>query len=283
MHRYLRLLRPLAWVCFLLPFAAGFFLGSSGIRSFYQVMLSYTSFSFWMAFSFTINALYDREVDRLHDGRVKDLNLSLQPIVTGEVSEKEAKILSFTFFILSLSTAIGVSAEFLITMFAANFIGYVYSAPPRFKAWPILDVLCNALAGVLAFHAGITVGGGGVPPAIYAATFFLAATFYIPTALSDYEFDKKAGLRNTPVYFGPNNTLRFLCILSAITVLLWCYVFVHSKKLEIRVFSLLISAYTILYTLVIGMRWNGERLDVTPNIILIPFGTASLLLTLMAL
>lgn len=47
------------------------------------------------------------------------------------------------------------------------------------------------------------------------AAFFLAAAFYIPTAVSDYEFDRLAGLNNTPVYFGPKKTIRFL-YLSAI-------------------------------------------------------------------
>lgn len=282
MHRYLRLVRPVAWICFLLPFAAGFFLGSSGIPSLNRVILSYISFSSWMAFSFTVNALHDRDVDKLHDGRVKDLNLSLQPIATGEVSEREAKLLSAVFLCVSFSTAAFVGVEFLITMLAANFVGYIYSAPPRFKAWPVMDVVCNALAGVLAFHAGICAGGGEVLPAMYVAAFFLAATFYIPTAVSDYEFDRRAGIRNTPVFFGPERVLKFLYVLAAITVVLWCYVFVLSKKFEIRLFSSLIAIYTIVYTHIVNAGWDGEKLNVTPNLIFIPFGTASLLLTLLS-
>ena len=230
-----------------------------------------------MSFSFTINALFDRDVDRLHDGRVKDINLSLQPLVTGEISVKEAWLYCFIFFILSLATAAAINEKFFLAMLAANIIGYVYSAPPRFKAKPVMDVVCNALAALLIFYAGLSIGGAEVPTAIYPAAFFLAATFYIPTAVSDYEFDKKAGLKNTPVYFGPERALKSLYPLSAITIALWAYVFAVSSRIEVKLISPLIILYTIAYVIIINSRWNGRKLNVTPNLILTPFGIISAL------
>ena len=275
--KYLRLLRPVAWLCFLLPYAVGFGFGVTSQTNYYHAILGLISFTFWMSFSFTINALYDRDVDRLHDGRVKDLNLSMQPLVTGEISVKEAKILCAVFFALSVISAAFINTKFFLAMLGANIIGYVYSAPPRFKAKPVADVICNALAAVLVFYAGLSIGNAEMPFAVYIAAFFLAATFYIPTAVSDYEFDKRAGLKNTPVYFGPRRTLKSLYPLAAITILLWGYVFLIAQRLEAKVISPLIILYTFAYTVVINSRWDGKRLNVTPHLILTPFGIISAL------
>ena len=279
MNRYFRLLRPTAWLCFLLPFAVGFYLASHGVPNLQILALSFTSFAFWMSFSFTLNSIYDREVDRLHDGRTKDIVLSMQPLVTGEVSEQEAKLLSIVFLALSLTTAFYVSNAFFLTMVVATFVGYVYSAPPRFKALPVLDVVCNAMAGVLAFHAGLSIGKCHVSLLTYVAAFFLAATFYLPTAVADYEFDRKAGIKNTPVYFGPERVLKFLYFLASVTVVLWALVFVFSRN-QIRFLALPIAVYTAAYTHLTNLRWDGEKLNVSPNVILTPFGVASLVLVL---
>ncbi|WP_290596736.1 MULTISPECIES: UbiA prenyltransferase family protein [unclassified Archaeoglobus] len=275
--KYLRLLRPVAWLCFLLPYAVGFGFGVTPQTNYYHAVFGLVSFAFWMSFSFTINALFDRDVDRLHDGRVKDLNLSMQPLVTGEISVKEAKILCALFFILSMVFAAFINTKFFFAMLGANIIGYVYSAPPRFKAKPVADVICNALAAVLVFYAGLSIGGADMPFAVYIAAFFLAATFYIPTAVSDYEFDKAAGLKNTPVYFGPRRALMSLYPLAAITILLWGYVFLVAQRLEVKIISPLIILYTLAYTVVINSRWDGKKLNVTPHIILTPFGIISAL------
>lgn len=278
--KYLRLLRPVAWLCFLLPYAVGFGFGVTPQTSYYHAIFGLISFSFWMAFSFTINALFDKDVDRLHDGRVKDLNLSTQPIVTGEISVREAKALCVLFFALSQAFAALININFFFAMLGANIIGYVYSAPPRFKAKPVADVICNALAAVLVFYAGLSIGNAEMPLAVYPAAFFLAATFYIPTAVSDYEFDRAAGLKNTPVYFGPRKALMSLYPLAAITILLWAYVFTIAERLEVKAISPLIMLYTAAYTAVINSRWDGKKLNVTPHIILTPFGIISALFIL---
>ncbi len=275
--KYLRLLRPLAWLCFLLPYAVGFGFGITTDANLLHAILGLLSFAFWMSFSFTINALYDRDVDRMHDGRVKDLNLSMQPLVTGEISVKEAWIYCLVFLALSLATAAAINEKFFLAMLGANVIGYVYSAPPRFKARPVVDVVCNALAAVLAFYAGLSIGGAEVPMLIFPAAFFLAATFYIPTAVSDYEFDRRAGLKNTPVYFGPERALKSLYPLSAITVLLWACVLALAERVEVKAISPLIILYTITYTALINSKWDGSRLNVSPHIILTPFGVISAL------
>ncbi|MET1125127.1 MAG: UbiA prenyltransferase family protein [Archaeoglobaceae archaeon] len=278
LSKYYRLLRPAAWTCFLLPFAVGIAVGAEA-ASFRNLLFATISFAAWMSFSFTVNAIYDRDVDRFHDGRTKDIALSLQPLVTGEISVLEAWLLALIFLAISLASAAAVSVEFFATMSFANLLGYLYSCPPfRFKARAVLDVATNAAAATLIFHAGMLVGNHVEGLEVYAAAFVLAATFYIPTALSDYEFDLKAGLKNTPAFFGPQKTLKALYPLSAASVVLWFFVMVNSGSMLLRVLSPLIIFYTLAYVYVIRRVWDGRKLNVTPNLILVPFGAISAIL-----
>ncbi len=275
--KYFRLLRPLAWVCFLLPLALGFaFLASPSTKPL-NVVLGFASAIFWMSFSFTINALYDRDVDRFHDGRMKDLRLAYQPLVTGEISVVEGKILCIVFFALSILLAYLVNFEFFLSMLGANIVGYVYSAPPRFKTKPVMDIVSNALAGVFAFHAGMAINDANIfalSPEMDIAIFLLAATLYIPTAVSDYEFDRLAGFRNTPVFFSPEKSLKAMYPLGFLTAIAWCYAFMRFNLFEIRSLTPFVLGYLAVYVKLANSRWDGKKLNISPAFILVPF-TAS--------
>lgn len=277
----IRLIRPYAWACFLLPFSAGIWVG--GEIEIKNLVLGILSFSFWMSFSFVVNAIYDRDVDKLHDGRTKDLNLSFQPLVTGEISVKTAWIIAIVSLIASQLSAYLINMQFFYAMLLANAIGYFYSAWPRFKAYPLTDVFCNALAAVLVFYAGISACNDEQPLIVYLSAFMLASTFYIPTAVSDYEFDKKAGLKNTPIFFGPERVLKALYPLAALTVILWSFVFFNASSFELKSLSAIVIPYTIIFVVIVNRRWDGLALRVTPNLILLPFSLVSIFfLTLVA-
>lgn len=276
-YSYYLLLRPVAWICFLLPFSVGLGVGASEKTELFKVFLATISFASWMSFSFAVNAIYDKEVDKYHDGRTKDVNLSKQPLVTGEISAKKAWIVAFSSLLVSIFSACLINQNFLIAMSFANFIGLIYSAPPRLKSKPIADVLCNASAASLIFYAGMSVSDYYTSVELYLAAFILAATFYIPTAVSDFEFDKLAGLKTTPVFFGPERTLKSLYILAVFTILLWIYVFINSEKLLIKILSPLIIVYTISYVLIVNRRWDGRVLKVSPDLILAPFALISII------
>jgi len=87
--KYIRLLRPIAWITFLLPFSVGLGLGTTQKSVPYHILFAFLAFISWMSFSFILNAIADKNVDKLHDGRSKDMNLAMQPIVTGEISLKK--------------------------------------------------------------------------------------------------------------------------------------------------------------------------------------------------
>ena len=67
--------------------------------------------------------------------------------------------------------------------------------PLRFKAKPVGDILCNTVAGGIMFVAGLSIGGANMNILMITGAFIMASIFYIPTVVTDYLFDKKAGLK----------------------------------------------------------------------------------------
>jgi len=99
--KYVRLLRPIAWITFLFPFSVGLGLGITSDSNLLHIIFAFIAFSCWMSFSFIVNSIADKDVDKLHDGRSKDMNLAHQPLATSEITEKEALYLSMIFLFSS--------------------------------------------------------------------------------------------------------------------------------------------------------------------------------------
>ena len=273
--KYIRLLRPIAWITFLFPLSAGFGLGVTSKSNPFHVIFAFIAFICWMSFCFVINAIGDKEVDKFHDGRCKDMNLAHQPLVTGEITEKEALHIGMIFLFSSLLFAWLISYFFFLLMLIVDVFGYVYSMPPmRFKTKPIGDILCNALSVVAIFIAGLSMGGANMNPVMILATFIMASIFYIPTVVTDHEFDKKVGLKTSAVFFGPKKILRAMYLLTAVLVTIGIILFLISG-IELKIFALLIIIYTIVFTLVSNIKLKEERLYLHENWILIPFALIS--------
>lgn len=273
--KYIRLLRPIAWITFLFPLSAGFGLGVTSKSNPFHVIFAFIAFICWMSFCFVINAIGDKEVDKFHDGRSKDMNLAHQPLVTGEITEKEALYIGMIFLFSSLLFAWLISYFFFLLMLIVDVFGYVYSMPPmRFKTKPIGDILCNALSAEAIFIAGLSIGGANMNPVMILATFIMASIFYIPTVVTDHEFDKKVGLKTSAVFFGPKKILQAMYLLTVVVVTIGIILFLISG-IELKIFALLIIIYTIVFTLVSNIKLKEERLYLHENWILIPFALIS--------
>ena len=269
------MLRPIAWITFLLPFSIGLGLGLTSKSNPLHIIFAFIAFISWMGLSFMVNAIADKEVDKLHDGRSKDMNLAHQPLVTGEITEKEALYLSAIFLFSSLLFAWLISPLFFLLILIADVLGYVYSMPPmRFKTKPIGDILCNALSAVLIYVAGLSIGGANMDPIMILGIFIMASTFYIPTVVTDHEFDKKAGLKTSAVFFGPKKILQAMYPLTVVVVIIELAVLLISN-LELKILALLVIIYTIVFTLASNVKLNGERLYLPVNWILVPFALIS--------
>lgn len=281
--KYIRLLRPVAWITFLLPFSVGLGLGITQKSNPFQIIFAFFVFIFWMSFSFILNAIADKKVDKFHDGRSKDMNLANQPIVTGEISIKTAFFLGILFLSLSLIFAWFISPLFFILTILINLIGLIYSIPPlRLKTKPIGDILCNAFAAVGIFTAGLSFNEKNMDFLVIFGTLILAATFYIPTVVTDYEFDKKAGLTTSAVYFGAKKMLKIMLILAILNIIIWLIIFIISN-LEFKLLALISIIYTIIFSSASNLKIKNERLFLHENWILIPFPIISIVFLLYGL
>jgi 4-hydroxybenzoate polyprenyltransferase len=274
--KYVRLLRPIAWITFLLPFSVGLGLGITSESNLFHIIFAFIAFSCWMSFSFIINSLSDKDVDKLHNGRSKDMNLANQPFVTGETSEKEALILMLLFLFSSLLFAWFVNPLFFILILIVDIVGLIYSiSPTRFKARPVGDILCNTVAGGVIFIAGLSVGGSNMNYLLMIGAFVMTSIFYIPTMVTDYEFDKKAGLTTSAVYFSPKKILRLMYPLTILLIIIALVIFLNSN-LELKILGTIMIIYTTISTFVANKNLKGEILTIHEYWILIPFTLISL-------
>jgi chlorophyll synthase len=269
--KYIRLVRPVAWIVFLLPLSMGFGIGATKNTNLIHIIFSLIAFAACMSFSFILNSLADKEVDKFHDGRAKDMNLSHQPFVTGEVSEKMALYIAAISVIISLFFAWLVNYLFFTLIIIGNIIGYIYSMPPtRFKTKPITDILCNALAAGVAFIAGLSIGGTNMNLLFIIGFFIITAIFYIPTVVTDYDFDKKAGLKTSAVFFGPKKILMVLYPLTVVIITIFTFVFL-TTNFELKISSLIIIVYTLIFVIASNVKFRDGRLYAHQNWIFVPF------------
>ncbi|MFW6121341.1 MAG: hypothetical protein ACOC80_10655, partial [Petrotogales bacterium] len=122
---------------------------------------------------------------------------------------------------------------------------------------------------------GLSIGGSNMNPLMILAAFIMASIFYMPTVMTDLEFDKKVGLITSAVFFGPKKILRAMYLLTIGLVTIALIIF-NFSNLELKIFSLLIITYTLLFTGATQSRLKGERLDLHENWILIPFTLLSI-------
>jgi chlorophyll synthase len=208
------------------------------------------------------------------------MNLARQPLVTGEITLKRASYSAFLFFILSLFIASLINLSFFLLVLFIDILGYIYSMPPtRLKEKPVGDIICNALLGTSFFMAGLNIEGTNINPIIIVGVFLMAANFYIPTVITDHEFDEKAGLKTSAVYFGLYKLIRLMYILTLGVVLTGIIVYLISN-FELQLLAILMVSYTIIFTGVTKKKTYGKRLNLHENWILIPFSFISLLFSI---
>lgn len=154
-----KLARITSWSPYLLPFSIGIAYGCSFYSNLNPIdlLIALIAISSSLSFGFGLNFYTDQDVDRLHDGKLKDIDLGKQPILSGLVSEKEAvSFCKLTFVMSFLGFFVNIIFGILIALNTVV-LGIVYSLPPfRFKAKPVGDVAINVISGsILLFLAGI--------------------------------------------------------------------------------------------------------------------------------
>jgi 4-hydroxybenzoate polyprenyltransferase len=232
-----------AWYIGLLPFSVGFVLTAStysnlGILTFILAILSFLAAG---SFTLAINFYSDKEVDKLHDGKKKDIDLRAQPFVTGELSKREGMIFLLILFFLSL-IGFMVNFRYGVMLLIILILGIIYSINPfRFKGKPILDIIVNVGGVVISFFLGMNLQDLVLPHvSLVLWVIFNSANSYLLLAISDFKFDKKMSIMTTAVYLGIEKSLK-----------LWRVFWFFGKLIELII---LVSPIDILIKIIILLK-----------------------------
>ena len=242
---YIKLSRVTSWGPYLLPFS----IGAAYACSFYsdlgvvKLMFALISISSSLSFCFALNFYTDRDVDRLHDGLNKDINLKQQPMLINQTPDKKFKYFLMLILLMSL---FGFFVNFffgIIIVLNTIILGILYSWPPfRLKARPVGDIGCNVISGsILMFLAGMNLQDLHIANNfILFASIIFGTLLYLPTVIADYEFDRKAGLNTTAVYFGIKATYRFYKFLLIILLICCLVVLIGDYDIIFKSFAFML-------------------------------------------
>lgn len=260
--KYLKLGRITSWpafsLAFLVPFAVGAYEGTDWTKA----ILGFVVLILIASFSFALNFYSDRDTDRYHDGKQKDVNLTQQPMLTGEVTENECKAFCVVTLALIVILAFLVSNLFALLALLACFLGGVLYSHPfiRLKAKPFFDIACMCIFCTLLFAAGYALARETMI-GWQAFLFFslLCAIVYIPSVVQDYEWDVRAGLRTSAVIFGKRNlTNAMWAVCLGMIPVTWLIVS-GSYAIAFEVCAALALVNSVVYTIISLRALNAPR------------------------
>lgn len=175
--------------------------------------------SAYLAFSFSINNVFDKSVDSIDKGSLKK-----NPVACGKLNELEALILSISIPFSSIPISFLTFGEKFLLLYSFSYlISTMYSVPPfRLKSKPILDIVSHGIFfGVLPFMLGMAFNGSinFLGLMICVAIFFYSINFELRNHLEDYEFDLLAGIRTTAVVLGKKKAEKLKDMFANVTIL----------------------------------------------------------------
>jgi 4-hydroxybenzoate polyprenyltransferase len=177
-----------------------------------------------VAYAFMINDIEDAPDDARDPARA-----ARNPISTGEIGVRigyaACRIVAALTLILYALGGVWALGIGIVTLL----LSHLYSwKPVRLKAWPVTDVVSHSLmlsgllllAGYFTYHTQ-----PGIVWFVAASVTLVSVYGQLYNQLRDYEMDKAAGLYNTAIILGENNTRRVMylaigfaaaCMLAAI-------------------------------------------------------------------
>jgi len=280
LRKYWTLLRIKIALSYFFPMALGFAIAADANPhiAWWKVPVGFLAFFCAWFFASTLNFYADVEADREFAGKFKDMDLSKQPFVTGQMGKVE----TWVAFAVSAAGCVGLSLAvgYRFAIFTIGFmvvIGVLYSHPWfRLKARPVTDILCNIIGMGFSLLAGLALGGSALPPVwflVWGGLFI--AVMYIPTVVTDVPFDGAAGLKTSGVYFGASRLLHAMVPLVVAMIPVGVLVILNtSAAWEYRWIAALGTPLSIAGTAVIFYLWEPPHIDLNPDVVLLPMDLA---------
>lgn len=203
-----------------------------------------------MSFAFMINDVIDSPDDARDPIKTKS-NIISQGLLTIQ----EAYVLCAIIFITSaILFFMGGILSFLVGL-GTLFLSLFYSMPPlRLKARPIVDVLAHVLmlsaflllSSYVAYDTQLSAGFWVILAVTFASAY---GQFY--NQIDDFETDQQAGLNNTAMVLGKQNTVRLMQVSAILTVV--CF----GIAIGLRVFPLWLAWVLAITIFALGLfRWD---------------------------
>lgn len=203
----LGLIRIKAWKAYIGMSAFGYAISTDGLNE--NAVFFLAAMFFYLAFAFAINNCYDTDTD-IH-------SLKKNPVASGLISRKKAKVISYLFALSGLLTVTVFPLESVVIYAFMLILAYLYSAPPRLKVLPPFDMISHGLFfGALIFLFGVSISGvfQRLHIAIAVSIFFYSCLFELKNHIEDFDADKKAGLKTSATILGGKRYVAF-SVLSA--------------------------------------------------------------------
>lgn len=168
-----------------------------------------------VAYAFMINDIEDAPDDARDPARA-----ARNPISMGEIGVRVGynacrlvAVVTLLLYALGGWWTLGIG---VVTLLLSHFYSW---KPVRLKAWPVTDVVSHSLmlsgllllAGYFTYHAE-----PGIVWFVAASVTLVSVYGQLYNQLRDYDMDKAAGLHNTAIILGENNTRRVMYLTIAL-------------------------------------------------------------------
>lgn len=203
-ERLMRLDKPIGILLLLWPTLWALWIASRGIPDWITLLVFVTGTVLMRSAGCVMNDIADRKFDAEVE-RTKN-----RPLATGEVSAKEAYLLSAGLALAAFSLVLLFNQKTILLSFVALFLAFTYPFTKRFLAIP------QAYLGV-AFGFGIPMAFAAVndyiPPLAWillAANVFWAMAYDTEYAMVDRGDDLKIGIKSSAIFFGKYEVLAVM-------------------------------------------------------------------------
>ncbi|RLI74801.1 4-hydroxybenzoate polyprenyltransferase [Archaeoglobales archaeon] len=180
--------------------AFGFLFGEN-----YSLFLPFmVSTLLYISFAFAINNCFDVETDSKNRSKYN-------PLVNGSITLKESLLFSVTLALIGIIIASILPLRAFVIYLLSTFLALVYSAPPRLKTKPPLDLISHGLFfGVLPFLFGLYSSNGSIDSyyTLLGSLFFYSCFLEMRNHIGDYSSDLTSNTITSAVVLGKQNAER---------------------------------------------------------------------------
>lgn len=193
--------------------------GNASVES---AALAFISGMLYVLYAFSINNCFDVDTDSMNPEKAHK-----NPVASGELSFRAGLLLSVALVMAGFGLSALINRAAFLTYTLMGLLATLYSAPPRLKARPVVDVISHGLFfGGLPFIYGALVDGTLTQEELLIAGAITLYSFALELRnhLKDYESDAAAGLRTTPVVIGKETSERLVVAFSLAAIGLLTYI-----------------------------------------------------------